>query len=71
MAEPLMIVGDSSFAEIACEYFTAQGKYDVVGFAVDRAFLKRNELFGRPVIALDEAQERFPPNRCAAFVALT
>lgn len=71
MAEPLMIVGDSSFAEIACEYFTAQGKFEVVGFAVDRAFLKRNELFGRPVIALDEAQERFPPGRCAAFVALT
>jgi len=71
MAEPLIIVGDRSFAEIACEYFTAQGKYEVVGFAVDRAFLKRSDLFGRPVIALDEVQKRFPPGQCAAFVALT
>lgn len=71
MAEPLIIVGDSSFAEIAFEYFTAQGKYEIVAFAVDRAFLKRSSLFERPVIALDEVQERFPPSRHAAFVALT
>lgn len=71
MAVPLIIVGDSSFAEIAFEYFTAQGKYEVVGFAVDRAFLKRSALFERPVIALDEVQKRFPPSRCTAFVALT
>ena len=71
MAEPLVIVGDSSFAEIACEYFAAAGRYDVVGFTVDREFLKRDQLLGRPVFALDELTQRHPPERCSAFVALT
>ncbi len=71
MAEPLVIVGDSSFAEIACEYFAAAGKYDVVGFTVDREFLRRDSLLGRPVFALDELVDRHPPAQCAAFVALT
>jgi ssRNA-specific RNase YbeY (16S rRNA maturation enzyme) len=47
----LVIVGDSAFAEIACEYFTHDSPYEVVAFAVERAFLKRDTLMGRSVIA--------------------
>ena len=71
MAEPLVIVGDSSFAEVACEYFAAGKQYEVVGFTVDREFLQRDQLLGRPVFALDEVTQRHPPERCTAFVALT
>jgi sugar O-acyltransferase (sialic acid O-acetyltransferase NeuD family) len=71
MAEPLVIVGDSSFAEIAFEYFAAEGKYHVAAFAVDRAYLTRDSLFGLPVIALEEVSDRFPPAGHRAFVALT
>jgi sugar O-acyltransferase (sialic acid O-acetyltransferase NeuD family) len=71
VADPLVIVGDSSFAEIACEYFAAAGQYEVVGFAVDREFLRQDQLLGRPVFALDELTSRQPPQRCTAFVALT
>jgi sugar O-acyltransferase (sialic acid O-acetyltransferase NeuD family) len=71
MTQPLVIVGDSSFAEVACEYFTAAGRHEVVAFAVDREFLRRDSLMGRPVVALDELNQRHPPERCAAFVALT
>lgn len=71
MAEPLVIVGDSSFAEIACEYFAAASRYEVVGFTVDREFLRRDTLLNRPVFALDELTGRHPPERCTAFVALT
>ena len=50
----LILLGDSAFAEIAFEYFTHDSPYEVVAFAVERAFLKRPELFGRPVVALED-----------------
>src|SRR5436190_24386238 len=68
---PLVIVGDGEFAEIACEYFTHDSPYSVVGFAVEKAFLRRSELLDRPVVAFEEIEQRFPPSSHAAFVAIT
>ncbi len=67
----LVIIGAGEFAEIAYEYFTHDSPYEVVGFSVERDFLECTELCGLPVIALGELRARFPPNRCAAFVAVT
>jgi len=66
----LLLLGDSAFAEVAYEYFTRDSAYDVVGFAVERPYLKREELFGLPVIALDEAVARFPPAEHDVYVAM-
>jgi sugar O-acyltransferase (sialic acid O-acetyltransferase NeuD family) len=66
----LLIVGDSSFAEVAHEYFNRDSNYQVVGFAVERAFLNRDELFGLPVIALEDMKEAFPPEQHDVYVAL-
>jgi len=66
----LVIVGDSSFAEVAHEYFSQESEYRVVAFAVERAFLNREELFGLPVVALEDLAEAFPPAQHAAYVAL-
>jgi sugar O-acyltransferase (sialic acid O-acetyltransferase NeuD family) len=72
LAKPprLLIVGDSAFAEIAYEYFTHDSEYEVVGFAVERQFLRRDSLCGLPVVAFDEAAERFPPSAHSFFAAL-
>ena len=67
----LIIIGDSSFAEVACEYFAVGGHYDVVGFSVNREYLKRDSLLGRPIKALEEIETHFPPDSCDAFVAVT
>jgi len=68
---PLVIVGTGEFAQIACEYFTCDSPYEVVGFAVERAYLNCDECCDRPVVALDEAAARFDPARHAAYVAVT
>ena len=65
----LVIIGAGETAEIACEYFSVDSEYDVVGFAVDRQFIKCNTLAGLPVVPLDEVQNQFPPNDYWAFVA--
>ncbi len=69
--EKLVIIGDGEFAEIACEYFTHDSAYEVVAFAVERAYLKKSELFGRPVVALDEVEQLYPPSTHRCFVAVT
>lgn len=65
----LVIVGDSAFAEIAHEYFDADSDYRVVGFAVERAHLKRDEFHGLPVVAFEELEQHFPPAEHEVFVA--
>lgn len=65
----LVIVGDSAFAEIAHEYFTHESRYEVVGFAVERAFLKRDTFRGLPVVAFEELESRFAPAEHHFFAA--
>jgi sugar O-acyltransferase (sialic acid O-acetyltransferase NeuD family) len=65
----LVIVGDSAFAEIAHEYFDADSEYTVVGFSVERTFLKRAELRGLPLVAFEELEENFDPNTHYIYVA--
>lgn len=67
----VVIVGDGEFAEIAYEYFTHDSPHEVVGFAVERDFLKRDELFGLPVVPFEDLEARFAPADHAAFVAIT
>jgi sugar O-acyltransferase (sialic acid O-acetyltransferase NeuD family) len=57
----LVLVGDSAFAEIACEYFSAGDDYEVVAFAVEQAYLKRDSLQGRPVVAFENLATLYPP----------
>jgi sugar O-acyltransferase (sialic acid O-acetyltransferase NeuD family) len=67
----LVIVGAGEFAEIAYEYFTHDSPYDVVAFAVERQYLDATELFGLPIVAYEELEERYPPAEHDAFVAIT
>jgi sugar O-acyltransferase (sialic acid O-acetyltransferase NeuD family) len=66
----LVIVGDSAFAEIAYEYFTYDSTYEVVGFSVERAYLKRESLFGLPLVPFEELEEIFRPQEHHVFAAL-
>ena len=67
----LVIVGDSAFAEIACEYFTAHTHYRVVAFSVEQAFLKRAELSSHPVVPFETLTDHFAPSDHDVFVAVT
>lgn len=65
----LIIVGDSAFAEVAYEYFTVDSRYEVVAFAVESAYLKRTELFGLPVVALENLPTCFAADAHSFYVA--
>ncbi len=66
----LIIVGDSAFAEIAREYFDADTPYEVVAFAVESAYLKRQQLHGIPVVDFESLAQIYPPAEHAIYVAV-
>ena len=57
----LIIGGDSAFAEVAYEMFTVESDYEVVAFAVEREFLKRDSLFDLPVVAHEDLPSLYAP----------
>jgi sugar O-acyltransferase (sialic acid O-acetyltransferase NeuD family) len=66
----IIIVGDSAFAEVAYEYFSADSPYEVAAFAVEREFLKRSSLFGLPVVPFEEVEKEYPSSAHAVYVAV-
>jgi sugar O-acyltransferase (sialic acid O-acetyltransferase NeuD family) len=69
-SKKLIIIGDSSFAEIAYEYFTYDSPYEVCAFSVERSYLKKAELFGLPLVPFEDLQELYPPHEYEFFVAI-
>ena len=67
----LVIVGDSLFADIAYEYFTHDSDYEVVAFAVESAYLKRDTLNGLPVVPFETLEDAYPPGEHSVHVAVT
>lgn len=66
----LVLIGDSAFAEIAYEYFTHDSDYEVVGFAVEAEYRKKDELCGLPVVDVEAMESRFPPEGHSVYVAV-
>lgn len=67
----LVIIGDSAFAQIAREYFDVDTGYEVVSFAVESGYLKRDQLLGLPVVPFEQVENLYPPAQHDVFVAIT
>jgi sugar O-acyltransferase (sialic acid O-acetyltransferase NeuD family) len=67
----LIIIGNTSFSEIAYEYFTYDSPYDVVGFSVEEKYIKNKMIFGLPVIPFEKIEKVFAPSIHSIFVAAT
>lgn len=66
----LIIIGDSSFAEIAYEYFTYDSDYEVVAFSVEKAFLKQEKLMELPIVPYEDLVTLYPTNSHSVYVAI-
>src|SRR5215831_2334454 len=66
----LILLGDSAFAEVAYEYFTADSPYEVVAFSVEKSFLKGERLFGLPVVPFEELECHYAPGEHSFYAAL-
>jgi len=67
---PLVIVGTGEIALIAREYFEHDSIYTPVAFAIGDGYAKADMLDGLPLLPIEEIKDRFPPQKCSAFVAI-
>lgn len=58
-SKKVVILGDSAFAEVAYECFTHDSTYEVVGFAVESAYLTKESLFNLPIVPFERIEEHF------------
>jgi sugar O-acyltransferase (sialic acid O-acetyltransferase NeuD family) len=68
--EKLVIVGTGPQAQIARDYFVELSNYEVWGFACHSEFKKSNEIYGMPLIAIEDLSENHSPDDTKAFVAI-
>lgn len=66
----LLIIGASSFAEIAELYFRRDSDYIPRAFVVDEEFRTSESYCGIPVLTVSEAYEQFEPEKTSFFAAL-
>ena len=71
MKKDIIIIGDGEFADIAYEYFTSDSDFNVVAFAVEKAFYTKKLLHDKPVIYFEELIDKYPPKLYEVFVAIT
>ncbi|MEH2487026.1 acetyltransferase [Bradyrhizobium sp. AZCC 2230] len=67
----IIVFGTGEIAELADFYFDQDSDFEVAGFTVDDAYLKKKEFRGRPVVAFEQISEKFPPEDYGFFVAVS
>jgi sugar O-acyltransferase (sialic acid O-acetyltransferase NeuD family) len=66
----IIIFGDSAFGEIAYEYFTYDSVYEVACFTVSKDYVKKDELFGIPIVPFEDIEKDYPPSDYEMHIAL-
>jgi len=70
MAKPIVIVGTGLLAEQMRFYFEKQAGRQVEAYALDPEFVREDTFLERPVLAFDDAVQRFPAATHDLFVAI-
>lgn len=66
----IIIIGNSGNSRLARFYFDKDTGYKVVGYALNRDYLKEETFDGLPVFAIEDIKTIYPPSECDAFVAV-
>lgn len=70
-SKKLIIVGAGEFAHLSYEFFTYDSVYEVMAFAVEKAYLKEDKFIGLPLVDLEEVENLYSPQDVEAFVAVS
>lgn len=67
----VVVFGVGQWAELAHFYLTHDSPHDVVGFTVDRAYMRDTEHNGLPVVAYEDLEQHFPPDEFKMFIPMS
>jgi sugar O-acyltransferase (sialic acid O-acetyltransferase NeuD family) len=68
---PVVVFGNSDWADLAHMYLTHDSPHDVVAFTVDRDHLNGTEHRGLPAVAFEQVVKEFPPDRHRMFIPIS
>ncbi|MBL0102484.1 MAG: acetyltransferase [Bacteroidetes bacterium] len=66
----LIIVGTGDLAVLTLHFLNKEGRYRVIGFAEERAFLAKRKVENLPNIAFEELEFKAPPEETTLFIAV-
>ena len=69
MGKPAVIFGIGSFAQVAAVYLERDSPYEVLAYTVDSQFVQSDSFAGLPVVAFEELDREYPPDRAEMLVA--
>ncbi len=67
----VVVFGVGQWASLAHFYLKHDSLHEVVAFTVDRDYLKESEMFGLPIVAFDEVENLYPPDRFKMFLPIS
>jgi sugar O-acyltransferase (sialic acid O-acetyltransferase NeuD family) len=67
----LVIFGAGDIARLAHFYFSTDSDHEVVAFAVDSAYRSAETFLDLPLVSIDDAVKRYPPDHHQMFVAMS
>lgn len=70
MKKPLVIFGIGDIGELAAYLFELHTDYEVVGFCVDKDYVKADSFMGKSLVAFEEVTKRFPPATHHMYVGI-
>ena len=62
--------GAGDYARIAAVYLDGNSEHHITAFTVDGAYMKSDELLGRPIVAFEDMVKSHPPERVKLLVAI-
>jgi len=66
--ENLIIFGLGEMADVA--YYYLSKVYNIVAFTVNKDFIKSQAFNGKPVVAFEDVENEFPPEKYKMFIAV-
>lgn len=69
--DKVVLFGNGQIASVVYSYLTHDSPYEVVGFTVDRDYMKEERLFGLPVVPFEDVRAIFPPDEYKMFVSIS
>jgi sugar O-acyltransferase (sialic acid O-acetyltransferase NeuD family) len=66
----LILVGYSSFGEIAYQYFSHDSDYTVVSFSAEKDYMDKESMYGFPIVPFEDLEKEFDPNTHDIFVSV-
>jgi sugar O-acyltransferase (sialic acid O-acetyltransferase NeuD family) len=70
MKDKLIIVGTGDYAEVAHFLLLHEGRYDLLAFSEERAFMKANDFKGMPIFAFEDLPSLFGIDDVHLLVAI-